>query len=289
VGCWNGTCHVTNLSIRSGEEIVIFPIVGGVNVGYMPTLIPISSIEEIEENPLTDFLLKKINEGKFVFSGDYKDTKKFESLEKFCNAMERQNVDPGTVTYNIPYYKEQGVCFLMIKRDIWNFVEKKIEDPVDYQDSNLLDKLDEEIQSETPSREEVLALMKDFKGDENSEEMRNILRLYERAVLGEGISGSNSNIGMLLGTMGSSGCKYQKTEEIYTIGNLKDSSIGGLLRESLVSQYKFHAYCVTGRRDVHPPIGAGSQDENTDLIRDLAEKTFKHCVQLVKEREEEEY
>lgn len=65
MGCWNGTCQVSGLSIFAGDEIVAIPLV--LNRGeYQPLMRPVmgkyndyGSIEDIEPNPHFDAYFKK--------------------------------------------------------------------------------------------------------------------------------------------------------------------------------------------------------------------------------------
>jgi hypothetical protein len=68
MGCWNGTCQVSNLSISRGTPVVIIPIVL-MDSKWKPCWFPIhgtydeyGGIENIEENPMTDLILKTVME-----------------------------------------------------------------------------------------------------------------------------------------------------------------------------------------------------------------------------------
>lgn len=67
MGCWNGSCQATGLSIASGDRIVLIPLLPEYDGDIVPCLIPLrgeydegGSIMNIDRNPLVELVEKQV-------------------------------------------------------------------------------------------------------------------------------------------------------------------------------------------------------------------------------------
>lgn len=151
MGCWNGTCGISNLPITAGDKVKFVFLIHngypGTSIGsnspighsyatdiWKPISLPFAgryndygSVESIKEDFSTDFFLGKVNElyqkGELTIESD-KYTKApatIESLEEFCRCVERGRVSvPNTYQPDETYPARRQIGLVMVHERIWD-------------------------------------------------------------------------------------------------------------------------------------------------------------------------
>ena len=130
MGCWNGTCALSNLPILEEDKIVLIPIIGK-GTSYEPIGLPIRGyyndygmIESITNPEVADVFYQRMNEALNKKWISIEDTDRYktdyETVEELLSLIERELVSDKRVRYegDIPRF----VNFVMMHESIYDKV-----------------------------------------------------------------------------------------------------------------------------------------------------------------------
>ena len=251
MGCWNGTCLVSNLPIYAGDEVVFFILkrkhdVQTVDGGhyyaddlYEPLLYPIvgeyddyGCIENVEED--------------FSLIEEY-----FENVELTTNKWDKDN----NVFRNIERGNYKGYAYAMAHKDIYDALIKGLSGREEWwtKDKGLREHVLESLENKT---EQYLNQKQKFKRlGEPGETEEDFLSFFS---VPDVVCGRDSNDFFV--------ARYLKTQD-------------EVLRNKLIEMHLMSVVMMHCRKFWFPQTGAGSQDDEVDLYEVIANKMIEKCQQ----------
>jgi hypothetical protein len=296
MGCWNATCAITNQSIRHGEEVRVILLRekkkyesqgGGTCYStelFMPMGLPIRSIyddygsvEEIVDSPFNEFFLADLSNAVVVDEKETREKYDPKSMKSLMDAIRSRGVT----------MKQRGddgpdVCFMMVKETNFRSAIKAL----DKKPGSYWEKSGQFIKEADKDARDVLCVLDgkplDTKGNRMAE-------LYNEE-LAKGLK----NDGML-GRRWLRYCRW--FGECNSMSWDYDVVINFLgkcdYRERMdviatIAEFKlFDAFMSRARRLYQPCAGAGSQNDNLELLNEFNRLTAIDSKALLKKWKKE--
>lgn len=264
MGCWNGTCMITNLPIFAGEEVYSIFIANKVYAHMSDdkpsycypneTFEPVGIWFQGEYNDygalencdaLLDF---NINMFKRYFM-DYEGTDYDEAVT--ANELHSSNIfrldHGGNIHLDIGTYRYMNMKHITVKKDVFERIMHY--DPVDYDGESLQKRITNAIQQHKDDVDKWLEYDRELK----------LKPLYF------------PDTDYRLRDQHNLPCMSTMQCDAYLEEN---KEIVAIIDSHMLKQGVFNVFMMHGRRTYHPMSGAGSQDQETEVQRLVANMTI---------------